>query len=256
MKGPTPISILPDPDLPWPVLLEGVNLVATEEGLRLVAYQCQAGVWTIGWGETEGGVNPGDVCTKVQADQWLCEGLKEREEQVRVACIPVPPSAHELAALTSFAYNYKGWKTSTVLRAHNAGDKLAAARAFGLVNKFTDPKTKQLVVSRGLTARREREAALYLTPDGDVKKLSVQAVESESHLAASPIGQAGTLTAIGGALTTAVQFSEPLKTVVQNVSEGAAAVGINPLLIVGLLLLAAGLVVVYWRWKQRRQGWA
>jgi len=244
----------PDRNLPWPILIEGVDMIADTEGLRLTAYQCQAGVWTIGWGETDG-VSPGDKWTKKQADKLLCEGILERSEAVLVAC-KVAPGEHELAALTSFAYNYGGWKTSTVLRAHNTGDKLAAARAFGLVNKFTDPKTKQLVVSRGLTARRARESAMYLTPDGDVKRLSVQAVESESNLVKSPIGQAGVVTAVGGALTTAMQFSEPLKTVVQNVSEASVAVNINPALSVGLLILAVGLVVVYWRWKQRQQGWA
>jgi len=251
---------LPNPNFPWPILMEGVALVAEAEDLRLVAYQCQADVWTIGWGETEPPgagrpVQPGDTCTKEQADQWLCAGLKERADLVREACT-VPPSQHELAAMTSLAYNYGGWKKSSVLRAHNAGDKLAAARAFGLVNKFTDPKTHELVVSRGLTARRARESAFYLTPDGNVPRLSVQAVEAESTLVKSPISQAGTVTVLGGVLTTVTQYSDQVKNVAKDVSEFAVSMHINPGLVLGLMLIGAGLVSVYWRWKQRRGGWA
>lgn len=245
---------LPNPNLPWPIIREGVALVAEAEDLRLVAYQCQAGVWSIGWGETDG-IQPGDTCTKEQADQWLCEGLKERADLVRAACTR-PPSEHELAAMTSFAYNYGGWQKSTMLRAHNAGDTLAASRAFGLVNKFTDPKTGELVVSRGLTARRALEAACYLTPDGNVPRLSVQAVEAESPLAKSPISQAGTAMMVGGVLTTVAQYSEQVKGVAKDVGEFAASLHISPGLVFGLLLIGAGLVSVYWRWKQRKDGWA
>lgn len=245
---------LPDPDLPWPILLDGVALIAGEEGLRLHAYQCQAGVWTIGYGETDA-VQPGDTCTKEQADQWLCDDLHGRVELVRAAC-SVPPSQHELAGLTSFAYNYGGWRTSTVLRAHNAGDHLAAARAFALVNKFTNPKTRQLEESRGLTARRAREAALYLTPDGDVPRNTVQAVQREGRIAASPIAQAGALTSLGGAVLATSELSGQMKGITTQAAEAAAALGIAPALLLGLLLLGAGVVALYWRWKQRAGGWA
>lgn len=245
---------LPDPGLPWPILLEGVALIAQEEGLRLEAYQCQAGVWTIGWGETAG-VQPGDTCTKEDADQRLCDGITERTDAVRDAC-KVPPSRHQLAALVGFAYNYGGWRKSTVLAAHNAGDHLAAARAFGLVNKFTNPKTKQLEVSRGLTARRAREAALYLTPDGDVPRNTVQAVQAEAPLAKSPIAQASAATALSGAVTVLGALSTDVRQIVQQAADSAGALGVPPALLMGGLLLAAGAVSLYWRWRQRAGGFA
>ena len=251
MPNPKP---LPDPDLPWPILMEGVANIAQEEGLRLEAYQCQAGVWTIGWGETAG-VQPGDTCTKEDADQRLCDGLTERADAVRDAC-KVLPSRHQLAALVGFAYNYGGWRKSTVLAAHNAGDHLAAARAFGLVNKFTNPKTKQLEVSRGLTARRAREAAMYLTPDGDVPRNTVQAVQAEAPLAKSPIAQAGTATAAGGAVTVLASLSTEVQGIVHQAADMAATLGIKPALLAGMALLAAGVVSLYWRWRQRTGGFA
>ena len=68
---------LPNPSLPWPIAMQGVALIAESESLRLRAYRCPVGVWTIGWGETDG-VHPGDTCTQEQADRWLCDDLTDR----------------------------------------------------------------------------------------------------------------------------------------------------------------------------------
>jgi lysozyme len=243
----------PDPNLPWPILREGVALIAEAEGCPLVAYQCQAGVWSIAYGETDG-VHPGDTCTQEEADQMLCNDLIGRTQLVKNACT-VEPSQHELAAIVSFAYNYGGWRKSTMLRAHNAGDKLAAARAFGLVNKFTNPKTGQLEVSRGLTARRARESALYLTPDGATQRSPVQAVEDAPSLAASPTMQTGTLvTSAGGAIAVATSALDP-----DTLTQWAAALerfGIKPLWALAAFLLGAGALILYRRVLQRNNGQA
>ena len=127
---------LPDPSLPWPIPMTAVAEIAESEGLSLVAYRCPAGVWTIGWGETDG-VRPGDTCTKEEADRWLLEDLTERTRAVRELCT-VEPSPNELGALVSLAYNIGlgGLAKSTVLRAHNAGDRHHAPSVCG-----TRPKT-------------------------------------------------------------------------------------------------------------------
>ncbi|MGM2623055.1 glycoside hydrolase family protein, partial [Bacillus cereus group sp. Bce039] len=81
---------------------------------------------------------------------------------------------------------------STVLRQHNAGNRQAAARAFGLWNKARNPRTGPLEVLDGLTARRQREAAMYLTSDADERPEPMpQAVDGESNLAKSPINAGG-----------------------------------------------------------------
>lgn len=254
---------LPDPNLPWPIPLGAVEEIANSEGLRLKAYRCPAGRWTIGWGETDG-VRPGDRCSKEQADRWLIEDITDRVAKIRSLCT-LPPGDNELGAMCSLAYNIglDGFAKSTVLRRHNAGDHQAAARAFGLWNKFTNPVTKQLEVSDGLTARRQREAAIYLTPDSDddaPKPAMPQAVSAESNLAASPIARTGATSVGAGALVGLTSFADDVKGYLGTIkglgAQAADFIGVTPQQGLALALLVAGGVVLYQRWKQRAQGWA
>ena len=52
----------------------GIRAIRSREGLRLTAYQCQAGRWTIGYGHTAG-VKPGQKITEGQAAAFLAEDL-------------------------------------------------------------------------------------------------------------------------------------------------------------------------------------
>ena len=54
---------------------KGLNLIKTFEGLRLESYQCQAGVWTIGYGHTHK-VTKGMKITEEQADYYLKQDVK------------------------------------------------------------------------------------------------------------------------------------------------------------------------------------
>ena len=67
---------------------------------------------------------------------------------------------HQFAALVSFAFNLgpAALAGSTLLKLHNAGHYRAAASQFGRWNHAAGR------VLRGLTIRRAKEAALYLTP--------------------------------------------------------------------------------------------
>ena len=250
---------LPDPSLPWPIALEAVALIAEYEGLRLKAYRCPAGVWTIGWGETDG-VRPGDVCTKEQADRWLLEDLTDRAKAVRAMCT-VEPSPNELGALVSLAYNVglAGLKQSTVLRQHNAGNAQAASRAFGLWNKAKVNGALQVLA--GLTARRAREAALYLAPDDDAVPVRMpQAVEAESKLTQSPINKGGIAAAGTGVIAVVTQAGESLATMsdpLRKVRElFLDQLGISPDWFLPLVMIGVGGAIIYWRHKQRTEGWA
>lgn len=167
--------LLPDPSLNWDVPLSVVALIAESESCRLTAYRCPAGVLTIGWGETEGGVYEGETITQAQADAMLCLAIKRFATRVRTMCT-VETNVNEVGALVSLAYNIglgepgssNGLYASAVLKAHNAGNKAAAAKAFAAINKFRNPKTKRMEVSTGLIHRRALEAALYLTPVAEV----------------------------------------------------------------------------------------
>ena len=175
---------LPDPKLDWAIPLQAVYLIAINEGCRLVAYKCIAGVWTIGWGETHG-VHEGETWTQEFADQTFCRELRRYATAVQEMC-KVTPNENELGALTSLAYNIGlgGLQKSSVLAAHNRGDHAAAARAFADWSKYRDPKTKQLVVSRGLARRRAEEASLYLTPADVTMHADVPAAPAPQAVAA------------------------------------------------------------------------
>lgn len=264
---------LPDPSLPWPIPKAAVALIAEREqgprgGVALEAYRCPAGVWTIGWGETDN-VHPGDTCTKEQADRWLCEDLTERAQRVRAACT-VEPSPNELGAMVSMAYNVgfgdpkrgiSGFLTSTVLKQHNAGNKQSAARAFGLWNKAKDPRTGQLVVLNGLTIRRSLEAALYLTPEpGEALARTPQAVEAESKMTSSPINKAGAVAIGAGALdllsTASAKVGEVKAPLEAAKSVLVDTLGVPNDWILPLVMVAAGAAAIYWRNRQRREGYA
>ena len=241
----------PDRSLNWPIAYEAVELIAEVEGCRLTAYRCPAGVPTIGWGHTRG-VRMGDTCTQEQADRWLLDDVTEMADGVR-SVLKREAAGAELGAMVSLAFNIgmgsrarniAGFETSTVLRKHNEGDRQAAARAFGLWNKATVNGVKQVLP--GLTARRAREAALYLSDQGQPM---AQAVLPESSMAQSPIAQASVTaaaTALAGVLTESTDTGQAI----------AAALGIEPMWGVLLAVLWTSGVALYQRIKQRREGWA
>lgn len=143
-------------------------LVAEYEGFRSRAYRCPAGVWTIGYGSTAG-VREGDTITREAALQRLREELHHFMAGVQ-RLLRLPATPHQLAAMTSLAFNIGlgAFAKSSVLRLHNAGDPVAAARAFELWNKAGGR------VLPGLVRRRAAEAALYLTPEPEAIKPAPQ----------------------------------------------------------------------------------
>ena len=251
---------LPDPNLPWAIPLDAVQLIADAEGLRLKAYRCPAGRPTIGYGQTDD-VSMGMVWTKEQADADLCRSLQSRTAQVR-ELLAEEPSDNELGALVSLHYNigHGAFGRSTVLKCHNRGDRLSAARAFGLWNKYRSP-TAGLVESSGLTARRAAEAALYLRPDdGEMTLRTPQAVESESTLSASPIARSGAVAAGVGGMSLVTDVTAHL-----DAAKGATTsvrgfvvdgLGLSTTWVLPGVLLIIGAVAIWQRVKQRRKGWA
>jgi len=140
----------------------GIALIKAAEGIRLASYQDPSGSWTIGYGHTVN-VGPGQTITQAEADQLLAQDLMQFE--AGVSSVTANPTSNEFSAMVSLAFNIGmgGFKGSTVLRQHNAGNYAAAADAFLLWNKAH--VDGQLVELAGLTTRRAAERALYLTPD-------------------------------------------------------------------------------------------
>ena len=234
----------PNPELNWPIAYEAVCEIARSEGCRLKAYRCPAGVPTIGWGHT-GGVKMGDTCTQEQADAWFSIDLSVYADGVRRE-LKRDASDNELGAMVSLAYNIglHGFAKSTVLKRHNEGDRQSAARAFALWNKARINGVLQVV--DGLTSRRAREAALYLSDDSQPMP---QEVEPESSLKKSPIAQASAAAVLATVLGTLSESTETGQAV-------ALALGVQPVYGVLLAVLWSGGVSLYQRIKQRREGWA
>ena len=72
------------------------------EGLRLTAYKCPAGVWTIGYGHTKG-VKMGQTITKAQAETLLRGDLLPCEKYVRGLNLELPQGQFD--ALVDFCFN-------------------------------------------------------------------------------------------------------------------------------------------------------
>lgn len=255
--------------LVWPIDEDGVLLIATAEqgpdgGPALTAYRCPAGVWTIGLGETEN-VRPGDTCTEDQAWQWLREDLAERTKKVRAMCT-IEPAPSELAAMVSLGYNIglrddkkkSGLFYSSILKAHNRGDANAAAQAFLLYDKAR--VNGQLVVLAGLKKRRHEEAALYLR-DAPVSAVTTpQEVAPAPALSASPTTQAATALTVTGALGAVSQAGDQVqavKTTLTTVKEiTVETFGVPPSAALPLVMVLAGGVILWRRFRQRAQGQA
>jgi len=147
----------PEPDeVPSNVNAAGIALIKEFEGCRLESYICPAGVWTIGFGHTEG-VYPGQVITLQEAENMLKKDLWDYEDCVS-RLINVQLNDNEYAALVSFAYNCGcgALQDSTMRRRLNAGeDKETVFRQE--LPKWVNGGGRQLP---GLVRRRNAEIAL------------------------------------------------------------------------------------------------
>lgn len=245
----------------WPVPWPAVEILAGNESFSNVAYLCPANVWTIAWGETVG-VKPGMTITDEAGDLMLLKEVGSYAAAVLAMC-KAQPTANQLGALVCLAYNIglggpksrKGLFASSVLKAHNAGDAAAAARAFNLYNKAR--VNGVLVELPGLVKRRAAESALYLTPDEGAPETPLpQAVEPETPVITSPINVSGATMVGGGLVTMVTQYSDAIAPVMTSVSSVASSLQINPLVVLGVLCVGAGLISMYWRFKQRHGGWS
>jgi lysozyme len=136
--------------------VEGKNLIKKFEGLRLSAYQCSAGVWTIGYGHT-GGVKPDAVITEAEAEALLEADLERYEAAVNAAGIP-SVTQNQFDALASLCYNIGeaafGKSTLRRLAKVNPNDTRIKYEFMKWVNAGGKP-------IEGLRKRREQEAELY-----------------------------------------------------------------------------------------------
>jgi lysozyme len=137
-----------------------IDIIKAAEGLRLEAYRCPAGVWTIGYGHTKG-VVPGQVISAEQAEEFLRADLEDFENAVWELVKTQPPTENQFGAMVSLAFNIgmTNFQRSSVLRTFRAGDLHGARESFAMWNKAkVNGVLKSLL---GLLIRRRREATLF-----------------------------------------------------------------------------------------------
>ena len=132
-----------------------IELIKSFEQLRLNSYRCPAGVWTIGYGHTDG-VNQGMLITEKTADAFLKQDIRNAEHCVNQMGVDLTQGQFD--ALVSFVFNIgvQAFRISTLRRLIMSNpDDLEIADEF---RRWVYAGNKKLP---GLIKRREKEIELY-----------------------------------------------------------------------------------------------
>jgi len=132
----------------------GINLIRDAEQLKLTAYLCPAGKWTIGYGHTLG-VKQEDWITPEQAEQMLRTDLLWVEDTLNALG---NFTQNQFDALASFVYNFGTPKflNSTLLKKIQANAEK---------NEIIEEWSKWIYaggkIQYGLIKRRQKEIDLF-----------------------------------------------------------------------------------------------
>lgn len=132
----------------------GLALIKQFEGCRLAAYQCSAGVWTIGYGHTAG-VHKGMKITQAQAEEYLKHDVEKFEKYVNnPSYVPFTDklNQNQFDALVSFAFNLGQGNVKKLCTGRVMNQIPSAMQQYCKAAGKTLP---------GLQRRRKAEAALY-----------------------------------------------------------------------------------------------
>ena len=135
----------------------GINLIKEFEGLKLEAYKCPAGIWTIGYGHTGKNVFKGLKINQEEAEKFLINDLEIHSNYIN-KLIKIPINQNQFDALISLEYNigYNAFKNSTLLKFLNEKKYNKAAEEF---DKWVYSNKRKL---NGLIKRRKKEKELFL----------------------------------------------------------------------------------------------
>lgn len=131
-----------------------IAIIKKFEGLRLKAYKCPAGVYTIGYGHTENVFVDSEI-SELMADQILRKDLKKFEQTINDLDLPLLQC--EFDALVSFAFNVGigNFNKSTLKKLLSQKKFFYAAKEF---DKWVYAGGKKLP---GLQARRNKERKIF-----------------------------------------------------------------------------------------------
>ena len=137
--------------------VDAYELIKQFEGLRLKAYLCPAGIWTIGYGHTSG-VSPNSFITIQEADEYLHRDVAAIEMQLNKLNLSLRQCLWD--AIVSFVFNVGigNFKASTLLAKIriNPDDN-------SIIDEFLRWVYANGKVIRGLQKRRLTEMKLYVS---------------------------------------------------------------------------------------------
>lgn len=137
--------------------VDAYELIKQFEGLRLEAYLCPAGIWTIGYGHTSG-VSPNSFITIQEADEYLHRDVATIEMQLNKLNLSLRQCQWD--AIVSFVFNVGigNFKASTLLAKIriNPDDN-------SIIDEFLRWVYANGKVMRGLQKRRLTEMKLYFS---------------------------------------------------------------------------------------------
>lgn len=141
---------------------EGCALLKVLEGVRLKAYKDSVGVWTIGYGTTEG-VHEGMEISLEEAEALFLADLRKMEVAVN-RLVKVPLTQLQFDALMCWVYNVgvQALRNSNLLKRLNAEDYDGVDDEMRRWVYGTDRRTGQKVKIPGLINRRAKESALWI----------------------------------------------------------------------------------------------
>ena len=115
---------------------KGRRFIQNFEGLRLEAYLCPSGAWTIGYGHTSG-VQKGQKITLQHAEEYFNKDIAQFVNSVNML-VKVPLTQGQFDALVSFAFNcgIANFRSSTLLRLLNSGNYEEAGEQLLVWNKI------------------------------------------------------------------------------------------------------------------------
>jgi lysozyme len=136
----------------------GEDLIKNAEGYSATAYADAAGVWSIGWGHTQGVTETTEPITPQQGEAFFQQDVAQFKAMV-AQYITAPLNENQYAALVSICYNCG----SAPLRG-TMGNKLNAHDYTGASEEFGRWIYAAGRILPGLVNRRGAEKALFLTP--------------------------------------------------------------------------------------------
>jgi len=139
---------------------KGIDLIKKFEGCKLKAYQCPAGIWTIGYGNTfyedNSKVKQGDTITQDRANSLLLHLLPKFEAIVNKN-VQATINQNQFDALVSYVWNTGG--SNTLYELINSKSSDTSIRQW-FETKYITGGGKVL---SGLVTRRKSEADLYFS---------------------------------------------------------------------------------------------